>query len=136
MARKIRGERRCKNGIQAYVRVNHTLYTKVFPQCSTPEDRARWREEQRQRFGRWPAVAGSFAAKVQEYLAQNQAKKTIKQAERHLGLWLDVLGRDRDPMTITKDEINLVIDGWLKDAGPAPGPRQKGRRPAAKGYAP
>lgn len=124
--------------IQAYVRVRPgpqgVKFTR-FPVTSTREERDAWRRTMIGRFGNRPIVAESFAAKVQDYLAQNQSKATIAQAEQHLGLWMDMLGRDRDPRTISKDEINAVIDRWLTEAD-ALEPTQRGRRPAGRGYAP
>jgi integrase len=123
--------------IQAYVRVRPgpqgVKFTR-FPLTSTRVERDAWREKMIRQFGDRPLMAGSFAAKVEEYLAQNQSKKTIAQAAQHLGLWMDMLGRDRDPLTITTDEINQVIDRWLTEADVL-APTQRGRRPAARGYA-
>jgi integrase len=124
--------------IQVYVRVRPgpqgVKFTR-FPLTSTRVEREAWREKMIRQFGDRPLRAGSFATKVQDFLAQNQSKATIAQAEQHLGLWVDALGGDRNPLTITTDEINHVIDRWLTEAGSVD-PTQKGRRPTAKGYAP
>jgi len=126
MARKQPGIQRQRDTWRAFVRVNGQLYSKVFDLTTTAATMQAWRETQRQRYGSAPAPAGSFAAKVAEYLAQNQSKAAINQATAHLGLWLQALGRDRAPLTITKDEINQVIDTWLQ-AGLAPGTVRKRR---------
>jgi integrase len=113
MARKLTGIRRHGNKWQALVRVNGDLQTKTF-ELTELEAAVAWREAQQQ-----PAApSGSFAAKVAEYLAQNQSKASIDQAAAHLELWLAALGRDRAPRTITKDEINFVLDDWLRTLKP------------------
>ena len=102
------------------VRIDGTLrwHPDIFP-LSTPLETLRAAAELlRQRWGAAPPPTGSFAAKVAEYLAQNQSKAAINQATAHLALWLQALGRDRAPLTITKDEINQVIDGWLQTLQP------------------
>jgi integrase len=124
--------------IQAYVRVRpgrQGVKFKRFAVTSTRTEREAWREAMIRTFSDRPLLAGSFATKVQQFLAENQSKATIGQAEQHLGLWLAALGRDRDPVTITTAEINRVLDGWLTDAGGPRPPHHRGRRPAETGYA-
>jgi len=96
-----------------FVRVNGHLHTKTFDGATPVPELQAWRETQRGIHGRPAPMSGSFAAKVADYLAQNQSKAAINQATAHLELWLQALGRDRAPLTITKDEINQQIDEWL-----------------------
>ena len=113
MARKEKGIRRRGNTWWVFVRVQGHLRTKTFALTELEAARA-WREAQRQ-----PApTGGSFAAAVHKYLAQNQSKVSINQATAHLELWMYALGRDRTPLSITKDEINRVIDDWLLTLAP------------------
>jgi integrase len=98
---------------RVFVRVNGQLYTKTFDSATPVPEMQAWRETQRGIYGVGVPVAGSFAAKVATYLAQNQSKAAINQATAHLELWLQALGRDRAPLSITKDEINRQIDEWL-----------------------
>lgn len=65
------------------------------------------------------AHRGTFAADVQTYLSRVAAMPTYAERERHLGLWLDALGRDRPRGSITPAEIDVVLQGWLR-AGLAP----------------
>jgi integrase len=118
MARQLTGIQRWRNAWRAFVRVNGHLYTKTFDLSTAPETMRAWREEQRQRHGSPALPGGSFAERVQAYLAQNQSKAAINQATAHLELWLQALGRDRPPLSITKDDINGVIDDWLRTLAP------------------
>jgi len=126
MARKLKGIQRRGDKWRVFVRVNGSLYTTTFDGATPVATMQAWRETQRGLYGGPTPPAGSFAAKVATYLAQNQSKAAINQATAHLELWLQALGRDRAPLTITKDEINQVIDGWLQ-AKLAPGTVRKRR---------
>lgn len=113
MTRKLKGIRRRGQKWYAFVRVHGHLYTKTF-ELTELEQAIAWRTAQQ----RPAALGGSFAAKVADYLKQNQSKVSINQATAHLELWQAALGRDRAPLTITKDEINEVLDGWLQTLQP------------------
>jgi len=119
MARKLKGIRRRGNTWRVYVRVKgHPLFTKTFDGSTPLEQMQAWREEQKGRYRERPTEAGSFADQVRAYLAQNQSKASVNQATAHLELWLQALGRDRPPLSITTREINLVLDGWLQTLAP------------------
>jgi integrase len=64
--------------------------------------------------------AGSFAAKVAQYLADPKVKAmpSFDEREHHLELWLAELGRDRAIASITKDPIEAVLQRWLKRYSP------------------
>ena len=118
-ARKLTGIRRRGNAWLVYIRVKgHPLFTKTFPLDTPVEQMQAWRETQKGVYGTRQTATGSFAEKVRAYLAQNQSKASIAQAAAHLELWLQALGRDRPPLSITTEEINRVIDDWLQTLAP------------------
>jgi len=118
MPRKLTGIRRKRDRWQAYVRVGGQLHTKTFSLTEPVAKMQAWRDLQKTQHGKPETEAGSFAAQVQAFLAQNQSKATNWQAMAHLALWTAALGRDRAPLSITKDEINTVLDDWLRTLGP------------------
>lgn len=116
MARKLKGIRRRRDGWQAYVRVAGILYTKQYPIDQPIGDMRAWREQQIDKHGGRRASSGSFAADVIAFLAKPEiaAQKYVGQLARHLGLWIKTLGGDRPRGTITRDEIEAVLQHWLK----------------------
>lgn len=118
MPRRLKGIRRRRGGWRAYIRVRGRLYTKQFP-LETPRAEIRdWREDQVETFGGARATAGSFGADIETYLARVSAMPSYKQRKAHLALWADALGRDRPRRTITAEEIDVVLQGWLDTLAP------------------
>jgi integrase len=112
IARKETGIRRNGAGWQAYIRVDGVLLVKQFPYETPLEIMRAWREAQKKpgRVG-----AGSLAADVATFLAKPEiaAQKYKHQIARYLDLWLEALGGDRARATVTRDELEAVIQGWL-----------------------
>jgi integrase len=97
---------------RAFVRVDGTLLTKSFD-LTTPRATIRaWRDAQVPPTG----LPGSFEADVLTYLGKPTVAAMASFGERraHLELWLIALGRDRRRATITTDEIEAVLQGWLR----------------------
>lgn len=118
MARKLRGIRRRRNAWEVNVRVNGHLYTDTFPLSTPVEDMRAWRDDQVARFGGDRTAAGSFAADVATYLERVKAMPSYRQRQAHLDLWLNELGRDRPRRSITTEEIDIVLQGWLETLAP------------------
>jgi integrase len=120
MSRPLKGIRRRGDNWRVFVRVNGQLFRKTFEGSTPIAEMRAWRTQQQALYRRSgpPPSHFSFAAKVQAYLAQNQSKVTIRQAADHLERWMVALGRERDPLRITTNEINAVIDDWLRTLKP------------------
>lgn len=112
IARKETGIRRNGDGWQAYVRVAGVFTPKQFPYETPLEIMRAWRASQK-KTGR--VVGGSLAADVEAFLAKPEiaAQAYVHHVARHLELWLEALGRDRARATVTRDELEAVIQGWL-----------------------
>lgn len=115
MPRKLKGIRRKGTGWQAFVRVAGRLWTKQFPIDHPIEKMREWRELQIDAHG-GRAKAGSFAADVQTFLSKPEiaAQKYVGQLARSLDRWMDELDGHRSRYTITRDEIEHVLQRWLK----------------------
>jgi integrase len=73
-------------------------------------------EALRQQWQTTPAAVDSFADDVQTYLALPAVlkKRSLNQITAHLELWLKALGRDRARSTITTEEVDAILYGWLE----------------------
>jgi len=113
--RRLLGIRRKQNGWQALIRIKGQLHQKYFPLETPPDQMRAWREEQLRLYGERPAAPGSFAANVRAYLEKPAIAMmpSIKQRTAHLELWLVALGRDRTAASITREEIEAVLQRWL-----------------------
>lgn len=118
MGRKLKGIRRRRNSWEVNVRVNGHLYTDTFPITTPVQEMKAWREEQVEKFGGARTTAGSFAADIETYLGRVTAMPSYKQRAAHLELWAQALGRDRPRRTITADEVDVVLQDWLKTLAP------------------
>jgi integrase len=103
-----------RGGIQARVDiVGRPQITKTFPLDEPYSKIIAWREEQFDTHG--GGAKGTFEADVTAYLAKPDA---VQGYRRMLRLWLEALGKERRRSSITKDEIEGVIRGWLKSLSP------------------
>ena len=132
MARKLRGIRRKRKGWQTYKRVGGQFYSETWPLSTPVEEMREWLAQVDQKHGGTRTdVAGGFAATIAMYLARVKAMPTIKQRMAHLELWAHELGRDLPPLSITSEEIDIVLQGWLE--GLAKGTVRK-RRTALRSF--
>jgi integrase len=118
MPRKLTGHRRRRNAWEVNVRVNGHLYTTTFPLTTPVEERKAWREDQVDKYGGERSTAGSFGADITTYLGRVSSMPSYKQRAAHLELWAQVLGRDRPRRSITAEEIDVVLQGWLETLAP------------------
>jgi integrase len=116
MSRKLKGIRRRRGGWRVTVRVRGHLYTKQFPiDKPIPEMRA-WREQQIDLHGGRQRLSGSLRGDVETFLAKPEiaAQPYVGQTAAHLKLWIAALGGDRPRVDVTRDEIEAVLQRWLK----------------------
>lgn len=115
MARKLKGIRRRRNGWRAYVRVNGHLYTQQFPLDKPIGEIRTWRDQQIEKHGGRRGTSG-LQADIETFLAKPEiaAQAYVGQTRRRLALWVSELGKDRSRHTITKDDIEAVLQRWLK----------------------
>jgi integrase len=119
MKRKHKGIRRKRGGWQTYVRIHGQYYSESWPLTTPLDDMREWIADQKDKHGgERAAAAGSLAADVATYLERVAAMPTIKQRTAHLELWLKALGRDRPRRSITADEIDVILQGWLQTLAP------------------
>lgn len=135
MSRKLTGIRRRRQAWEVNVRVNGHLYTDTFPLATPAQEMKDWRQEHVEKFGGERTTGGSFGADIDTYLSRVTAMPTYKQRAAHLALWAKELGRDRPRRTITAEEIDVVLNGWL-ETPTAPAPGQKGRPIGPDGLSP
>jgi len=116
MPRKLTGIRRRRRGWRVTVRVRGHLHTKQFPIEKPVAEMRAWREQQIDLHGGRRARSGSFRGDVETFLAKPEiaAQRYVGQIRAHLALWVAALGGDRPRIDITRDEIEAVIQRWLK----------------------
>jgi len=70
--------------------------------------------------GRVLVPEGSFAAEVARYTKKPKIAhmKSFDERAKHCELWLEALGRDRNPRGITRDEVEAVLQHWLTTLSP------------------
>lgn len=90
-----------------------------------------WRDQERAKTAQ--PVAGSFQADVADYLQRVRAMPTIAQRRTHLLLWLELLGRDRGSLSITKGEIAIAQQTMLLSPSTPDYARGARGRPSAPG---
>lgn len=111
------GQRLLPSGnIQVFCKVAGVFYQQVFPPTSTPGERNAWRDRTIEQHGGTKPDVGSFAADVARYLAKPEvaAMPTIDERRTALALWVAALGGTRPRRTITRDEIEAVLQTWLQ----------------------
>lgn len=116
MARKLTGIRRRRGGWRVTVRVCGHLYTKQFPIDKTVAELRAWRAQQIDAHGGRRDRSGSLTADVATFLAKPEiaAQPYIGQTAAALARWVAILGGDRPRVDITRDEIETVLQQWLK----------------------
>lgn len=116
MPRKLKGIRRKGKGWQAFVRVAGKLRSKQFPIDHPVEKMRAWREQQIDLHGGRRAQAGTFRADVETFLTKPEiaAQPYVGQLARHLARWVQALDGTRSRAEIERDEIEHLIQGWLK----------------------
>ncbi len=111
--RSLTGLQRRGDKWRAVVRVNGTLH--VSPWGQEPmADLKTWRDDQVEKFGGTPEAVGGLAEKVGEYLKRKASMPTIKQHTAHLALWVHELGANRPPLSVTSEEIDIILQDWLE----------------------
>jgi integrase len=116
--RKVTGIRRRRGGWRVSVRVLGRLHSKQYPLTTPVQEMKDWRDDQVERFGGERLTTGSFGADIVVYLGRVAAMPSYKQRAAHLELWAQALGRDRPRRTITAEEIDVVLQGWLETLAP------------------
>ena len=130
------GQRRLPSGNwQVFAKVGGKFYQQVFPASSTPGERNAWRDRTIEQHGGGKATFGSFAADVVAFLEKPEiaALPTVAAYTRYLGLWIAALGGERTRASITRDDIERVIQQWLT-SGLAPASVYHRRTPLGRLY--
>jgi integrase len=117
--KKLKGIRPRGKRWEAYVRVDGTLRTKTFDTLDVSTIRA-WQDAQRSTVA-LPPEKGTLAAKAAEYFAKPEiaAQASVDEKTRHLELWLEQVGWDTPIEAIARDQIEQVLQDWLKVFAPA-----------------
>jgi integrase len=112
--RKEIGIRRKASGWQAFIEVDGKFRSKQFGIDTPIAEMRAWRDAQAAT-ARTPLAAGSFAADVATYLRRPEiaAMPTVDERARHLQLWLDALGGERSRYSVTRAEVEAVLQRWL-----------------------
>lgn len=116
MARKETGIRRRRGGWSVFVRVRGHLYKKQFPIDKPIAELRQWRKDQTDLHGGRTHSGAGFAADVETFLEKPEiaAQAYVGQLGAMLALWVNELGADRPRSSISRDEIEAVIQRWLK----------------------
>lgn len=115
MARKLKGIEKRGDQWRMAVRVNGHL--KHSPWGQEPlDDLKAWRTLQIGKYGKRRAATGTLSGDVEKYLNKPEiaAQAYVGQIAAILALWVAALGGDRPRSSIERDEIQAVIEVWLK----------------------
>lgn len=117
--KKLKGIRPRGKKWEAYVRVAGKLVTETFDELDVVKIRA-WQEQQRSTVAP-PAAKGTLTEKAEEYFEKPKvaAQPYVDQKKAHVRLWLDKLGWDTPIDAITRDQVEQIIQDWLKVLKPA-----------------
>ena len=117
MARR-RPYTRPKNGkLQLLVRVHPGpggLKTTTRDKTVTDAEILQWVDEQRNRYGSTPAVAGGLEATVAAYLMQRADSPSVQAFTSILAKWVKALGADRPPQSVETEEIDAILRRWAE----------------------
>lgn len=115
MTRLPRGITQRKEGWRISVTVHGTLHQRSFPP-RTPQatvETELLKARQRWGAGKGALPTGTFADDVRRYLTDHFAGRPgLEERARHLTLWTQALGEDTLRVTITRDDIARVLNGW------------------------
>lgn len=113
--KKLKGIRRVGNKWEVYVRVAGKFRSATFATLDVVAMRA-WQERERSLIAPPPA-RGTFRADVATYLALPQIAAMSPASGRaaHLDLWLAALGGDRPRSSITREDVERVLQQWLAE---------------------
>jgi integrase len=106
------------------VRVNGRLlwtkFLRAMPPAQLTAQIKAWREKQRKDAPRARGPLTGLAADVATLLAKPEiaAQPYVKQLARHLAMWVELLGADRPRHDVTRDEVEAVIQRWLRTLKP------------------
>lgn len=114
------GHRLKRGKWQVFVRVNGVFRSKTFDLESPVEERRAWRDAQIATTIPPPA-SGTFAADVVRYLALPEvaARPTVDEIRTQLQRWVHTLGADRSRHSITTEDVEAVLQDWLRTLAPA-----------------
>jgi integrase len=127
--RKEVGIRRKRGGWQVCIVLRDKFYSKQFDLNTPVTEMRAWRDAQvelhgtgLEHVGIHARPSGTFADDVATYLHKPEvlAMPGYRQRAQHLGLWVQALGGDRRRASITRDEIEAVLQGWLAAGLAAP----------------
>lgn len=112
--KKLKGIRRKGRKWEVFVKVAGKFLSTTFEELDVPKMRA-WQEQQKSTAAPAPEK-GTLAEKAAEYFAKPEiaAQAYVDQKKAHLELWLEVLGWDTPIAAITRDQVEAVIQTWLK----------------------
>lgn len=112
------GIRRMREGWQAFVKINGKFHSRTFPPDTAVPDMRAWRDAEVAKHADSSSsiAGGSFAADVYAYLRRPEiaARRYVHQVAAHLALWVAALGGDRSRRSITREEIETVLQEWLR----------------------
>jgi len=120
--RKLKGIRRKRNRLEAFIKIDGRFYSKTFPLETPLQELRAWRERQLEQYSVILPTRGSFGAEVAHYLSKPEiiGRKYIRQLRVLLERWLEALGRDRPSASITRDEVEATLQRWLREGLAAP----------------
>lgn len=116
------GIRRKRGGWQAFVRIRGKIHSKQFDINTPPGEMRAWRERELAEHGSGlepfaihDQPGGTFEGDIACYLHKPEvaAMPSFRFRAAHLARWLTELGRDRRRASITRDEIETVLQRWL-----------------------
>jgi integrase len=115
--RRLVGIRRKRNGWQAFIWINGKFHSEQFPLDTAIATMREWREAQLLKHGQKKTTPGTFEALVDAYLTKPEIaakkKRYLRQLRALLDLWLEALGRERRLDSITRDDVETVLQDWL-----------------------
>jgi integrase len=116
-------------GLAATVKVRGQQREKRFAADASLKTIKAWQGETRvslRKLAPLPVTQGTLSADVADYLERVKAMPTYEERARHLGIWLDALGRQTFRAAVTAGDIRIILHGW-RDAGLGPATCNKRR---------
>jgi integrase len=103
------------NRRQAFVRINGKFHSQTFPADTDVSVLRAWRDAEVARHAVIGPAAGSLGADIAAYCRKPEiaAMPSIRARAAHLELWAAALGRDQSRHSVTRDEVEAVIQRWL-----------------------